>query len=312
MAGGDRGLQHVRPALAAERLRPGQGVQAPPDEQLIPAGPVLVEQQDGLPGRPGARPDPGRLDLHQRHQAVDLGLVRRELGQHPAQPDRLVAQVRPHPVIARGRRVALVEDEVDHLQDRGQPGLPFLARRVPRREPPRRRGPSWPVRSAARSSAPAARRRGRSRPCSARRAGATSARPGPAPASTGWQEMKISRSRSSSMSSATTRSKAAVPSSASASRTRPICAYLRSSSRLRRNWSIGPPLGHGHQPGARVGRHPCARPLLQGGDHGILGQFLGQADVPVGVPGQPGDEPGRLQPDHRLDRGVRLGAPHKV
>ena len=51
-----------------------------------------------------------------------------------------------------------------------------------------------------------------------------------------------------------------------------------------------PALGDGHQPGTGVARHPGLRPLLECGDYGVLGQFLGQADV-TGVPGEPGDEP---------------------
>ena len=52
------------------------------------------------------------------------GSLRREFGQHAAQAQRLVAQRRAHPVLARGRRVALVEDQVDDLQHRGQPLAP--------------------------------------------------------------------------------------------------------------------------------------------------------------------------------------------
>ena len=38
---------------------------------------------------------------------------RHELGQHAAEPQRVLAQRGPHPVVARRRRVALVEDQVD-------------------------------------------------------------------------------------------------------------------------------------------------------------------------------------------------------
>ena len=63
-----------------------------------------------------------RLDLHQRDQAVDLRLLRSELGQDAAEAQRVLAQRRPHPVVAGGRRVAFVEDEVDDLEHRRQPG----------------------------------------------------------------------------------------------------------------------------------------------------------------------------------------------
>jgi hypothetical protein len=65
-------------------------------------------------------------------------------------------------------------------------------------------------------------------------------------------------------------------------------------------------LGSEHQPGAGVGRDAVGRPLFQSGDQGILRQFLGQADI-SDQPGQPGDDPGRFGPSHRLDRAMRRG-----
>jgi len=62
------------------------------------------------------------LDLHERDEAVDLGLLRHERGEDAAEAERLVAEPRPHPVVARGRRVALVEHEVDDLEHRRQAG----------------------------------------------------------------------------------------------------------------------------------------------------------------------------------------------
>jgi hypothetical protein len=42
--------------------------------------------------------------------------MRRELGQDAAEPERVLAQRRSNPVVAGGRRVALVEDEVDDFE----------------------------------------------------------------------------------------------------------------------------------------------------------------------------------------------------
>ena len=123
--------------------------------------------------------------------------------------------------------------------------------------------------------------------------------------STGWQEMNISRSRSSSIF--------------------PVVQHgveLGGSAVLRRfqfaaeqvqlaaepfvpaDLVDGPVLGGEHEPGAGVGRDALGRPLLQRGDEGVLRQFLRQADVPD-QPGQAGDDPGRLEPPHRLDRAMR-------
>ena len=84
VAGGDRGLQHVRPRRAAEGRRAVERCEPAVDEQAVPEGPVLLEQQDGLAasGR-GARPRARRLDLHQRDEPVHLRLRRHQLRQDP-------------------------------------------------------------------------------------------------------------------------------------------------------------------------------------------------------------------------------------
>jgi hypothetical protein len=68
----------------------------------------------------GPRPEPRRLDFHERDQTVDLGFPSRELGQDTAQTQCFLAELRPHPVVAGGRGVSLVEDEVDDLKHRRQ------------------------------------------------------------------------------------------------------------------------------------------------------------------------------------------------
>ena len=60
----------------------------------------------------------------QRDQAQDLGLLRSERGQHAAQTEGLGAELGPQPVLARGGRVALVEDQVDDLEHGVQPRRP--------------------------------------------------------------------------------------------------------------------------------------------------------------------------------------------
>ena len=47
-----------------------------------------------------------------------LRLVGHEAREHPAETHRLLAQRGPHPVLAGGRGIPLVEDEVDDLEDR--------------------------------------------------------------------------------------------------------------------------------------------------------------------------------------------------
>ena len=52
---------------------------------------------------------------------MHLGLPRHQLGEHAAEAQRLFAERRTHPVAAGRRGVALVEDEVDHLEHGRQP-----------------------------------------------------------------------------------------------------------------------------------------------------------------------------------------------
>src|SRR5256885_11628417 len=63
-----------------------------------------------------------------------------------------------------------------------------------------------------------------------------------------------------------------------------------------------------HEPAARVGRYAFGGPLLQGGDQGVLRQFLGQPDVPE-QPGQARDDPGRLQPPRSEEHTSELQSP---
>ena len=51
---------------------------------------------------------------------MHLGLGGSQLGQDAAEAQRLLAELGPHPVVAGGGRIALVEDQVDHLQHRGE------------------------------------------------------------------------------------------------------------------------------------------------------------------------------------------------
>ena len=69
------------------------------------------------------RREPGRRELHERQQPVHVRLGRHELAEHPAEPDRLAAELRPHPLLPGRRRVALVEDEVEHVERSVDPRL---------------------------------------------------------------------------------------------------------------------------------------------------------------------------------------------
>ena len=121
MARGDRRLERVEPRRRAELLRAGEAVEPARDELRVPGGPVLIEEQDGVARGVDARGGARLLQLHERDEAVRLGLARRQLDEHPPEPQRVLAEPRPHDVVARGGGIALVEDEVDDAEDGRQP-----------------------------------------------------------------------------------------------------------------------------------------------------------------------------------------------
>src|SRR5919199_2816162 len=113
VTGGDRRLERVRATRTTESLCALKCREPATDQELVPTRAVLIEQQDRLSRRPDPGAQAGRLELHQRDEAVHLGLLRNELSQDAAETQRLLAERRSHPVVTGGRRLALVEDEVD-------------------------------------------------------------------------------------------------------------------------------------------------------------------------------------------------------
>ena len=51
---------------------------------------------------------------------MHLGFLRRELGENAAEAKRVLAEIGAHPVVARGRGIAFVEDEIDDFEHRRQ------------------------------------------------------------------------------------------------------------------------------------------------------------------------------------------------
>jgi hypothetical protein len=96
-------------------------------EHPVPARAVLVEQQDRLSRGTDPRARARRLQLHQSDETVYLGLRREQPGEDAPESKRLLDQLRPDQVVAGGRRVALVEDQVDHLEHGGEAISELLA-----------------------------------------------------------------------------------------------------------------------------------------------------------------------------------------
>ena len=111
---GDCGLQRIR----AERTGlPGtfERCQATTDEQLIPEAAVLIEEQDWLARRTDTRVRARGLNLHQCDEAMNLRFVGDELGYDPTEAERILAERGPHPIVAGGRRISLVEHEAQKV-----------------------------------------------------------------------------------------------------------------------------------------------------------------------------------------------------
>jgi|GEM_PF-2457739 len=87
----------------------------------VPPGAVLIGEQDGRAVGGFPRREPGRLELHERHEAVYLRLARHELRDDTAQPQSLGREVASHPPVARRRAVALRERQVDDAEHRAEP-----------------------------------------------------------------------------------------------------------------------------------------------------------------------------------------------
>src|SRR3974390_943479 len=129
MAGGDGSLQGMGAASLGELVGTDQRGFAPRDVEPVPGPAVLIEEQDGRAGGTDAGVQAGRLKLHKPDEAVYLGFVGYEGGEHAAEAECLAAELGPYPVLARGGRVALVEDEGDDLENRTQPRQTTLAHR---------------------------------------------------------------------------------------------------------------------------------------------------------------------------------------
>ncbi len=307
MAGRDGRLERVGAAAATEFPGPRQGGQAPVDQQPVPAGAVLVQQEDRLAGRPAAGGEPGGLDLHQRDQPVHLGLGRGELGQHAAQAQGLVTEGGARPFLARRGRVALVEDEIDHLQDRTHPGRAFRRVRALERHlggGQRLLGPDDALGDGRLRDEIGPGDLGRGQPAEQAQGQRDPGRHG--------QDRVARREDQPQQVVVDVVGDRPVEIRAGALPRRqglPDLSVLALQFAVAPELVDGAALGHGHQPGPRVARDTGPGPLLQRGDHRVLGEFLGQPHV-ARVVRQPGDQTGPLHPDHRVDRRVSLRTRH--
>ena len=87
----------------------------------VPAAPVLLGHGDQLAVGPGPRRPAGVGEQHQRQQPRHLAVVGQQPVDHAGQPDRLGRQLAAVQARPRGAGVALVEDQVEHVEDGAEP-----------------------------------------------------------------------------------------------------------------------------------------------------------------------------------------------
>ena len=151
----DRGLQRVAAGGAAGAAPPRPAASALGDLRAIPARAVLLlERHELAAARRRAPRAASRAAASARSRPATSARAGSSSRSRRAEPDRLAAQLAAHQRVARGRGVALVEDEVDDAQHARRAARASSSLRRHRVGDRARRGSSpWRARAAAPSSA---------------------------------------------------------------------------------------------------------------------------------------------------------------
>ncbi|GAA3115681.1 hypothetical protein GCM10020254_72950 [Streptomyces goshikiensis] len=243
----------------------------------------------------------GGLELQQRHQAVHLGLLRHQGGEDTGEPEGVLAQGRADEVLAGGRRVPLVEDQVDHFEDGGEPLVSVRPVRDLEGHPGLGQGPLRPDDAL-----------GDGGLGDEERAGDLL---GGEPAHQAQRQCDPGVGGQDGMAGGEDQPEQVVVDVLRPGRLRGRGDVLQGAADLGElagvgllaaNEVDGAVFGRGHEPGARFLRDARLWPLFEGGDQGVLRDLLGDSDVPHDA-GDTGDDARGLDPEHRLDR---LGRRH--
>src|SRR2546426_1586511 len=240
------------------------------------------------------------MNLHQRDEAVNLGFVGNELGEDAAQPDRVLTKRRSDPVLALGRRIALVEDQVDHLEDRSEPRRACWSGRELKPDVRLDEGPL-------RANDPL----GDGRYGDEERACDLLRRQSPEDAE---RQRDASVRREDGVARHEHEAEEIVPEGVLSRRVRAALISRDAASELlvlavecrAPSDQIGRSMPRSrHEPGTWFLRYACGGPLFECCDERVLCELLSRADV-TDEPSQPGDEPGRLDSPDRFDRAMRF------
>ncbi len=239
---------------------------------------------------------------------MDLRLLGSELGQDAAEAERIFAERGPHPVVAGGRRVAFVEDEVDDFEHRRQAGGELVAARD-------FEGDVLLGEGALGADDALGDGRLRDEECARDLLGGQTAeqakrerhaRFGGENRMTGGEDeaqqvvahVIVERGVEIRHGHLLLRFELAAE-----------LLVLALEPLVSAEEIDGAMFRRGHEPGARVVRDARLRPLLERGDKSILRQLFGKADI-AHDPRETGDEPGRFDPPDRVDGAMYVGSRH--
>src|SRR6266581_7038516 len=314
VADGDRRLECIRTEPAAEPLGALERRETAAHEQMIPARAVLIEQEDRLSRRADPRERARRLYLHKRDQTVNFRFLRNELGHDASEAQRLLAERGPHPVLARGRRVAFVEDEVNDFEHRCETrGELVLARDL---EGDARLGKRALRADDALGDGRLGDEEG-ARDLVGRQAAEQAQRERGARLG---REHRMAGDEHEAQEVVADVVVHAIDQGGFVVRRRHLLLELHLAGQLfvlaleelvAAEVIERAVLGGGHEPGARVVRNARPGPGLERGEEGVLRELLGEADV-AHHPREAGDHFGRLYLPDRVDRGMSRGSRHCV
>src|SRR5262249_30683294 len=227
-------------------------------------------------------------------------------GEDADEPQRLLTELRPHPVVAGGRRIALVEDEIDDRQHRGETGGKLLAARHLERHARlaqgalsahdalldgRLRHEEGAGNLLRGQSAQQAERQRRARLWREDRVAGDEDEAEEIVANVVERRVEVWRCVLLDLQLVTELGVLAV-------------GELVAAEEIDR-----PMLGGGHQPGARLFGHAWPGPFLDRSAQRVLGKLLSNADIAHHAR-EAGNELRLLDPEHRLDGAMRIGRRH--
>src|SRR5215470_9288533 len=100
VTGSNRRLQSIVSSTAAESLRVFERGHSSVNLRVVPQRAILIRQQDRLTVASTASHSARRIEFHESQKRVHFRLVRKKLRQHASEPQRLVAECSPHPLLS--------------------------------------------------------------------------------------------------------------------------------------------------------------------------------------------------------------------